>query len=195
MRTALAAALARNVRVASIAVAAAVLGASGAAATVATVADTTPSAGPSAEASAGHPSDEADDADEPAGTETSKPKAAKGSAKPKHGASTAPTALFDPAACAAALHHGDYVAQVAAASRGTADRGALVSAAARSDCGKPTRPATGAADDAEHGADGPGTSAEPGRHHGNAEHRAAPHGKSAEHRAAPHGKSAEHAAK
>lgn len=177
MRTALAAALARNVRVASIAVAAAVLGASGAAATVATVADTTPSAGPSAEASAeasaGHPSDEADDADEPAGTETSKPKAAKESAKPKHGASTVPAAPVDPAACAAALHHGDYVAQVAAATEGKADRGALVSAAARSDCGKPTR-ATGAADGAEHGADGPGTSAE---------HRAAPHGKSAEHAA------------
>ena len=93
-------------------------------------------------ASAGHRGPRrtsADDADEPAGTETSKPKAAKGRPSRSTARAQRPPRSFDPAACAAALHHGDYVAQVAAATEGKADRGALVSAAARSDCGKPTR--------------------------------------------------------
>ena len=47
------------------------------------------------------------------------------------------------AACLAATHHGEYVSFVAHATQGLPDHGALVSAAAQSDCGKvPPAPTT-----------------------------------------------------
>ena len=51
-------------------------------------------------------------------------------------ATTVPPVLYDPQACADAVNHGAYVSFVAHATKGTPDHGALVSAAAQSDCGK-----------------------------------------------------------
>jgi len=45
-------------------------------------------------------------------------------------------AVFDQDACDDARNHGAYVSFVAKSTQGLADRGALVSAAAQSDCGK-----------------------------------------------------------
>ena len=44
--------------------------------------------------------------------------------------------VYDQATCDAAANHGAYVSFVAGETKGMADRGALVSAAAQSDCGK-----------------------------------------------------------
>lgn len=130
MLTTLATTLAGHLRVASIAVAAALLGAGGAVASVATVSDSTPTADPGvvvstleAAAEHGEAEDEAEAA-EPAETAVVLT------------ATTVPPVLYDPQACTDAVNHGAYVSLVAHATKGTPDHGALVSAAAQSDCGK-----------------------------------------------------------
>ena len=147
MLTTLATTLAGHLRVASIAVAAALLGAGGAVATVATVSDSTPTADPGAVVStlaadddqgedgeaAGRDRGRRDRHGHPGGREPSRPRQRRPSCWPRR---PCPPVLYDPAACADAVNHGAYVSYVAHATKGTPDHGALVSAAAQSDCGK-----------------------------------------------------------
>ena len=153
MLTTFAITLAGHLRVAAIAIAAALLGVGGTVAAVANVADSTPSADPSAVTSTLEPGDDQDgdvteETTAPKKVKAPKVQAAKVKApktvkapkiKGPSDPASLPAGVFDPAACAAAANHGAYVSYVAHATKGMADRGALVSAAAQSDCGKTAR--------------------------------------------------------
>ena len=138
MLTTFAVTLAGYLRMAAIAIAAVLLGVGGTAVAVANVTDSNPSTDPSAVTSTPveAPKDKAPK-DKAPKDKAPKDKAPKDKAPADPAA--VPTEVFDSAACAAAANHGAYVSYVAKATKGMPDRGALVSAAAHSDCGKAAR--------------------------------------------------------
>ncbi|MGZ4650785.1 MAG: hypothetical protein ACXV3A_09650 [Kineosporiaceae bacterium] len=135
---------ARRLRVASLVAAAAMIGAGSAAAvTIANVADSSPAPVTAADTPTGEPT--APGTGEPTPTTTGSPTpTSTGDPTPTTTGEPTPTTTgqptetvppLDPAACASARNHGEYVSHIAHLTKGQPDHGTLVSAAAHSNCG------------------------------------------------------------